>query len=93
MTFDLLRSLRERANLTQEAAASLAGVSRVTWCEWERGSRRPTNDSLKAAARAVGASSEELEQLILAGADRPASRDRSRHESSPPSPPLSGEEA
>ena len=37
MTPAELRAIRERLALTQEEAASLAGVKENTWARWERG--------------------------------------------------------
>ena len=36
----MLRDLRERAGLTQQAAAALLGVGDKTWRDWEAGRRR-----------------------------------------------------
>ncbi len=52
----VLKTLRERANLTQEAAASrlTPPVAEVTWQRWEWGMRELTVPKLVAAGEAIG---------------------------------------
>ena len=39
----LIQDARRRAGITQIVASKVAGVSRVTWSEWERGHRIPSS--------------------------------------------------
>jgi transcriptional regulator with XRE-family HTH domain len=66
--------LRDRARLTQRAAAKSAGVSRIYLQKLEGGERSPSLDTLVAVLTALGSDRDELEALL---ASRPwASRRR-----------------
>lgn len=49
-----LRSLREKAGLTQEQLATAAGLKRLAVVRLEAGARRPTFDTVQALAAALG---------------------------------------
>ncbi len=51
---DWLRQHRERAGLTQEQAATKAGVDGETWGRWERGETRPRARNRDAIGKALG---------------------------------------
>jgi DNA-binding XRE family transcriptional regulator len=59
-----IRSLREAANLTQEALASAAGIGRVTLVRLENGDQSPRYETLLALAKAMN-----LEPAELLGAE------------------------
>jgi transcriptional regulator with XRE-family HTH domain len=61
----VLKTMREKAELSQSALAERAGLSLRSIQNWEQGHRVPRAQSLLALARGVGVS---LEQL-LAGID------------------------
>jgi hypothetical protein len=42
-----LQSIRQLLDLTQQAAAELVDVDRVTWARWESGASRPDNEYRK----------------------------------------------
>jgi len=64
----LLRTLRLRAGLTVEEAATRIGVTRATVYAWEAGDKEPDKDSLRAAAAAYDATEEERVSLAIARA-------------------------
>jgi transcriptional regulator with XRE-family HTH domain len=73
--------LRDRARLTQAAAAQGAGVSRIYLQKLEAGERSPSTDRLHALLDALGSSPEELDGLLAArpwAATPPRPRVRSR---------------
>jgi transcriptional regulator with XRE-family HTH domain len=63
---EALAWLRDRARLTQRAAAESAGVSRIYLQKLEAGERSPSLDRLEALLAAVGSDREELEGLLAA---------------------------
>lgn len=63
-----LRGARERAGLTQAAAATAVGTSQPTLSDWERGRRSPSLDQLARLAHAYGVDFADLLGLALAGA-------------------------
>ena len=56
--------LRDRARLTQRAAAKSAGVSRIYLQKLEGGERSPSLDTLVAVLTALGSDRDELEALL-----------------------------
>ncbi len=73
--------LRDRARLTQRAAAAEAGLSRIYLQKLEAGERAPSPAKLDDLLRALGSSREELEGLLSArpwAAAPPRRRVRSR---------------
>lgn len=60
---EVLRSLRERASLSVVAVARELGVTRNAVYCWERGTKRPSRESLSAALRLYGASEAERCQV------------------------------
>lgn len=48
-----IKARRESLNLTQEAAASAAGVSKITWQSWEQGVRQPHGAALARVAQVL----------------------------------------
>jgi transcriptional regulator with XRE-family HTH domain len=80
---DALAWLRDRARLTQRAAAESAGVSRIYLQKLEGGERSPSPDTLDALLAALGSDRHELEGLLAArpwasAPRRPAVRSRAR---------------
>jgi transcriptional regulator with XRE-family HTH domain len=63
---DALAWLRDRARLTQRAAATAAGVSRIYLQKLEAGERAPSLDTLDALLGALGSDRGELEGLLAA---------------------------
>lgn len=61
-----LKALRQRAGLTQEAAAGRLYVERSTVAQWERGASRPSVDRLQPLARLYQATTEQIIDAILA---------------------------
>lgn len=49
-----IRAARTTQGITQQAAANAAGVTHVTWNRWENNRARPSIDSLKRVATALG---------------------------------------
>lgn len=49
-----IAAARERAGLSQQVAATRAGLSGSAWSQWERGLRVPRDGALLAIARACG---------------------------------------
>ena len=75
--------LRDRARLTQRAAARAAGVSRIYVQKLEAGERSPSLDTLDVLLVAVGSDRDELEALLAArpwasAPSRPTVRSRAR---------------
>jgi transcriptional regulator with XRE-family HTH domain len=75
--------LRDRARLTQRAAAEAAGVSRIYLQKLEAGERSPSLDTLEALLSALGSDRDELEALLASrpwasAPPRPAVRSRAR---------------
>jgi transcriptional regulator with XRE-family HTH domain len=75
--------LRDRARLTQRAAAEAAGVSRIYLQKLEAGERSPSLDTLEALLSALGSDRNELEALLASrpwasAPPRPAVRSRAR---------------
>jgi transcriptional regulator with XRE-family HTH domain len=75
--------LRDRARLTQRAAAEAARVSRIYLQKLEGGERSPSLDTLDALLAALGSDSDELEALLAsrpwaAAPRRPVVRSRAR---------------
>ena len=62
-----VRTLREAADLTQEALAEAAGIGRATMIRLENGERPPKLSTLRAIAQVLGTPVEDL----LAGPDEP----------------------
>jgi transcriptional regulator with XRE-family HTH domain len=60
-----LRSLREQAELTQEAAAALVGMSGKTVERWEAGKHEPALTTLRAYVKALSGSVERAITLLL----------------------------
>jgi transcriptional regulator with XRE-family HTH domain len=58
--------LRDRARLTQRAAAEAAGLSRIYLQKLEAGERAPSLDKLDALLVALGSDRDELEGLLAA---------------------------
>jgi transcriptional regulator with XRE-family HTH domain len=78
---DALAWLRDRARLTQRAAAEAAGLSRIYLQKLEGGERSPSSATLEALLRALGSDRDELEGLLAsrpwaAAPARPAVRSR-----------------
>jgi transcriptional regulator with XRE-family HTH domain len=78
---DALAWLRDRARLTQRAAAAAAGLSRIYLQKLEAGERAPSLDKLDALLGALGSDRDELEGLLaarpwLAAPRRPPVRSR-----------------
>lgn len=63
---DALAWLRDRARLTQRAAAAAGGVSRIYLQKLEAGERAPSLDTLDALLAALGSNRDELEGLLAA---------------------------
>jgi transcriptional regulator with XRE-family HTH domain len=63
---DALAWLRDRARLTQRAAAAAAGLSRIYLQKLEAGERAPSFDKLEALLDAFGSDRDELEGLLAA---------------------------
>jgi transcriptional regulator with XRE-family HTH domain len=63
---EALAWLRDRARLTQRAAAEAAGLSRIYLQKIEGGERAPALDKLEALLEALGSSRDELEGLLAA---------------------------
>jgi transcriptional regulator with XRE-family HTH domain len=63
---EALAWLRDRARLTQRAAAEAAGLSRIYLQKIEGGARAPALDKLDALLEALRSSREELEGLLTA---------------------------
>lgn len=61
-----LKALRQRAGLTQEAAAGRLYVERSTVAQWERGTSRPSVDRLQPLARLYQVTTEQIIDAILA---------------------------
>lgn len=61
-----LKALRQRAGLTQEAAAGRLYVDRSTVAQWERGAARPSIDRLQPLARLYQVTTEQIIDAILA---------------------------
>jgi transcriptional regulator with XRE-family HTH domain len=55
-----IRRLRERAKLSQQALAVACQVAVTQVSRWETGVSEPSLDSVRALARALGASYEEI---------------------------------
>ena len=55
-----LRTLRKRAGLTQEKLADLIGVHETTIRRWEKNERQPRISEIKALAKALGVSENDL---------------------------------
>ena len=62
-----VRTLREAADLTQEALAAAAGTGRATMVRLENGRHSPKLSTLRAIAQALGSPVE----VLLAGPDKP----------------------
>jgi transcriptional regulator with XRE-family HTH domain len=80
---DALAWLRDRARLTQRAAAEDAGVSRIYLQKLEGGERAPSLETLDTILAALGSDRDELEGLLAsrpwaASPRRPAVRSRVR---------------
>lgn len=60
-----LKALRQRAGLTQEAAAVRLYVERSTVAQWERGASRPSVDRLQPLARLYQVTTEQIIDAIL----------------------------
>jgi transcriptional regulator with XRE-family HTH domain len=73
-----LRTLRERAGLTQAGMADRAGVPFRSYQNWELGSREPRIQSLVSLAEALGVSVDELVRKDGAPARPKRSRGRPR---------------
>jgi transcriptional regulator with XRE-family HTH domain len=77
---EMLKTLREGANLTQEALAERAGLSLRTLQQWEQGRRVPRVNALPRLARALGVPLERLVEGIvhekIEALDKPAPRPR-----------------
>ncbi len=65
-----IRTLRERAALTQEALARAAGTSQPTIAAYEAGKKSPTLDTVQRLAKAVGFESEVVYHRPLTREDR-----------------------
>ena len=63
---EALAWLRDRARLTQRAAAEAAGLSRIYLQKLEAGERSPALDTLDALLETLGSGREELEGLLAA---------------------------
>jgi transcriptional regulator with XRE-family HTH domain len=63
---EALAWLRDRARLTQRAAAEAAGLSRIYLQKLEAGERSPSIDKLDALLETLGSGREELEGLLAA---------------------------
>jgi transcriptional regulator with XRE-family HTH domain len=63
---EALAWLRDRARLTQRAAAEAAGLSRIYLQKLEAGERSPTLDTLDALLETLGSERDELEALLAA---------------------------
>lgn len=63
---EALAWLRDRARLTQRAAAEAAGLSRIYLQKLEAGERSPSVDKLDALLETLGSGREELEGLLAA---------------------------
>jgi transcriptional regulator with XRE-family HTH domain len=63
---DALAWLRDRARLTQRAAATAAGLSRIYLQKLEAGERAPSLDKLDDLLGALGSDRDELEGLLAA---------------------------
>jgi transcriptional regulator with XRE-family HTH domain len=63
---DALAWLRDRARLTQRAAAQAAGLSRIYLQKLEGGERSPSSARLDALLAALGSNRDELEGLLAA---------------------------
>ena len=75
--------LRDRARLTQRAAAESAGVSRIYLQKLEGGERSPSLATLEAVLTALGSDRDELEGLLVSrpwasAPPRPVVRSRAR---------------
>ena len=75
--------LRDRARLTQRAAAESAGVSRIYLQKLEGGERSPSLATLEAVLTALGSDRDEVEALLASrpwasAPPRPAVRSRAR---------------
>jgi len=75
--------LRDRARLTQRAAAESAGVSRIYLQKLEGGERSPSLAALEAVLTALGSDRDELEGLLVSrpwasAPPRPVVRSRAR---------------
>jgi transcriptional regulator with XRE-family HTH domain len=78
--------LRDRARLTQRAAAEAAGVSRIYLQKIEAGERAPATDKLAALLDVLGSNQEELENLLASrpwAAAPPRQRVRARARAKP----------
>ena len=71
MICENLQKLRKQKNLTQEALAELAGVTRQTIAKWETGESSP---DLETAGRLASALDVALDDLVNAPADEVDSR-------------------
>ena len=75
--------LRDRARLTQRAAAEAAGVSRIYLQKLEGGERSPSLETLEGLLAALGSDRDELEALLVSrpwrsAPPRPRVRSRAR---------------
>lgn len=61
-----LKALRQRAGLTQEAAAGRLYVERSTVAQWERGASKPSLDRLQPLARLYNVTTDQMIDAILA---------------------------
>ena len=64
---ELLIALRERANITQTAAAHHTGTAGETWRKVERGERSPTFEEARLLMAACQATPEERGAIAAAG--------------------------
>ncbi len=72
----MLKTLREKAGLTQEKLAKQAGLSLRSIQNWEQGHRTPRAQIVLALARAIGVPVEKL--LTEITLDRPTPRQNKR---------------
>lgn len=60
MLAERLKTLRQKANLTQEEIAKKIGVSRPAYSYWEKGVKTPTPDKLTKIAKFYGVTTDYL---------------------------------